>query len=210
MLLLDKLVSDSNEVYNGVIWALLYCPFSPFFILFGDVLSKGNAASKRQSLEAMEKLPEFMEKMAPRHPQAGKLYHISISLVKQARSILVDKLNQESANVDDGTTSRLISSSETDSNVCEAANEPMVSDTFAPETFTTYFSEPPMPIDTTDSNFWTPDSLSSENAINESMALGAGALPEGYQLSDMFMQSNFDWFAWDSNVFGFDDKYSPF
>jgi hypothetical protein len=34
--------------------------------------------------------------------------------------------------------------------------------------------------------------------------------PHGVDLSNMLMESNFDWFAWDSNAFGFDNGYNPF
>ena len=214
--LLADLVSDSNEVYNSVIWALLYCSFTPFFVLFGDVLSKGDGTTKQLSLDAMEKLPAFMEKMSPRHSQAGKLYHISMSLVQQAKSILADKQEPEQVDdpVDAGTPSPRRARTDPLSMPAAAeapgAHGPVMSEMFDPTSFMDFFNEPVMPQTADTSNYWTPNSVQPDTAYPDPSACISGTLPQDMDLSDMFMQSNFDWFAWDSNAFGFDNSYRPF
>lgn len=95
LLLLNDLVSDTNEVFNGVIWILLYSPFTPFFVLFGEVLSA--AASKRsaeqmksnqRSVDAMEAMVNFLQQMGPKHPQAPKLHTVAATFVKYARTAI--------------------------------------------------------------------------------------------------------------------------
>jgi hypothetical protein len=209
--LLDGLVSDSNEVYNGVVWGLLYCPFTPFFVLFGDVLSSKDMASRKLSLEAMHCLPEFMEKMAPRHPQAAKLHRICISLVQQARSVLVDKLETGQTVPNEGANAN---AAETNVQQLDmpmiGAQESQMSEMFDPASFLTFFNEPLMSMETTASNFWTPNTTSSANEPSDSTTFDGSVWPHGVDLSNMLMESNFDWFAWDSNAFGFDNGYNPF
>jgi hypothetical protein len=216
LLLLDGLVSDSNEVYNGVVWGLLYCPFTPFFVLFGDVLSKGDADVKKHSLDAMERFPDFLRQMAPRHPQAARLHKIAVSLLETARSTLVEKLEDKQIPMDEDAAAAATQPRPQDSSIPTAGDtsqEPLISGAFDSSSFLNFFNEPPMDFYTGSSNFWTPNSMPSENAFSNATSLGDGGLPQEYQLSDMFMQSNFDWFAWDSSVFGFDDgehRYNPF
>ena len=214
--LLGGLVSDANEVYNGVIWGLLYCPFTPFFVLFGDALAKGDADSKKRSLDAMERFPEFLNKMAPRHPQAARLHKISASLLETARSTLVDKLEDKEILMDEEPDVVAPQPRPQHSSVATAedtSQEPLVSGAFDTISFLNFFNEPAMGFETGSSNFWTPNSMPSANTSSDATRLGDGGLRQEFRLSDMFMQSNFDWFAWDSSVFGLDDRqhsYNPF
>lgn len=86
--LLKNLVSDSEEVYNGVVWQLLYCPFTPFFVLFGEILSNQTSAEVPKYLEAMNQLSRFLDQMKPRHQAAAKLHQVALAFVQQARSIV--------------------------------------------------------------------------------------------------------------------------
>lgn len=214
--LLDGLVSDANEVYNGVIWALLYCPFTPFFVLFGDVLAKGKPDSKKHSLEAMERFPEFLRKMAPRHPQAARLHKISASLLDTAKSSLVDKSENKQIPTDEDADVAATLLRPQDSSVpttADSSQEPLISEAFKSSSFLNFFNETPMGLDVGISNFWTPESMPAGNATSDASRPNNGGLTQELQLSDMFMQSNFDWFAWDSSVFGVDDsqqRYNPF
>lgn len=209
-------MSDANEVYNGVIWGLLYCPFTPFFVLFGDVLSKGDAEAKKQSLAAMELFPEFLRKMAPRHPQAARLHKIAASLLETAKSMLVNKSKNEEVPMNEDADVVATQVGPQDSSIptaVDTSQEALMSEAFDPSSFLNFFDEPPMDLDTGSSNFWTPGSMPYENISSDSTRFSGSGLPQEYQLSDMFMQSNFDWFAWDSSVFGFDNSqrsYNPF
>ena len=67
--LLENMVSDSEEPYNGMVWQLLCGPFTPFLTLFGEILSigKGESEEKKEALAAMEQLPVFLGKMSLRN-----------------------------------------------------------------------------------------------------------------------------------------------
>ena len=75
--ILEHLISDSEEVYNGVVWALLYCPFTPCMVLLSDVINGSSEKSRTSSLEAISKLPPFLEQMTSHHPLAGRLLPVS-------------------------------------------------------------------------------------------------------------------------------------
>ena len=216
MNLLHGLVSDSNEVYNGVIWALLYCPFTPFFVLFGDVLSRGDDTSKKLSLEAMRCLPDFMEKMASRNPQAVKLHKISNSLVQQAESAMRNRSEgTRITNLEDAKSTALDTQPQ-QPKVPTAEfgrHNSQMFDMFDSHAFMHFFNSPLMPDQSTEgtiATFWTPDSTSSEFEVEGSNAFSSGLPAQDVDLSNIFMQSDFDWFAWDSNVFGIDDTWNPF
>nr|POF12724.1 putative transcriptional regulatory protein c11d3.07c [Quercus suber] len=101
--LLEQLISDSEEPYNGIVWHLVCSPFTPFFNLFGEILSNGQGGSKgnKEAFAAMELLPVFLEKMSVRNSLAAKLKSIATVFVQHARSVIyrqkVDAENQYAA-----------------------------------------------------------------------------------------------------------------
>ena len=88
--LLENMVSDSEEPYNGMVWHFLCGPFTPFLDLFGELLSngKGDAKENKETLAAMKQLPVFLKKMSPRNPLAAKLERIATVLVQHANSVI--------------------------------------------------------------------------------------------------------------------------
>lgn len=88
--LLDHMVSDSEESFNGIVWHLVCSPFTPFFHLFGEILSngQGEANGNKEALAAMERLPTFLAKMSVRNSLAAKLKRIALVFVQHARSII--------------------------------------------------------------------------------------------------------------------------
>nr|POF26369.1 putative transcriptional regulatory protein c11d3.07c [Quercus suber] len=91
--LLEQLVSDSEEPYNGIVWHLVCSPFTPFFNLFGFMLSNGQGDSKgnKEAFAAMEQLPAFLEKMSVRNSLAAKLNHKEDnSMVAESNLVLPD------------------------------------------------------------------------------------------------------------------------
>jgi hypothetical protein len=86
--LLKYLVSDSEEVYNGIVWQLVCCPFTPFLALFGQILdNKGDARRDNvEALAAMKELPVFLEAMGRRNTLAAKLTDVARIFVKHAES----------------------------------------------------------------------------------------------------------------------------
>lgn len=87
---LRDLVSDSEEVYNGIVWQLVCCPFTPFLSLFGEILA--NKGPKQdadwEALAAMQELPAFLKKMGVRNSLAAKLEHIAVVIVRHAESVV--------------------------------------------------------------------------------------------------------------------------
>jgi hypothetical protein len=86
--LLKYLVSDSEEVYNGIVWQLVCCPFTPFLALFGQILDNKGAVRRDnvEALEAMKELPVFLEAMGRRNTLAAKLTDVARIFVKHAES----------------------------------------------------------------------------------------------------------------------------
>ncbi|KAK5116123.1 hypothetical protein LTR62_008449 [Meristemomyces frigidus] len=98
--LLAEYDPNFDDPFNGigVLWQLLYVPFTPFFVLFGRIVSdcKQHPERCRQALQAMERLPAFLKVMSGRLQQAGKLEPIAITFIDHARSLL-DKRNRLSS-----------------------------------------------------------------------------------------------------------------
>ncbi|OQE37661.1 hypothetical protein PENCOP_c009G02782 [Penicillium coprophilum] len=62
---LSTMVSNWSSVYNGVVWQLLYCPFTPFFVVFGNIIhSDGTQASTiTQDLNLLSATVEYFAAM---------------------------------------------------------------------------------------------------------------------------------------------------
>lgn len=88
--LLRHLVSDSEEVYNGIVWQLVCCPFTPFLTLFDDLLADKEAAhaDRLAALTAMRELPVFLKKMGLRNSLARKLEGVAAAIVQHAESVV--------------------------------------------------------------------------------------------------------------------------
>jgi hypothetical protein len=88
--LLRDLVSDSEEVYNGIVWQLVCCPFTPFLVLFGEILANKGPKQEAdwQALAAMQELPAFLRKMGVRNTLAAKLERIAVVIVRHAESVV--------------------------------------------------------------------------------------------------------------------------
>ena len=88
--LLEDMVSDSEESYNGIVWHLVCSPFTAFLALFGEILSNNERGSEehRDALIAMEKLPVFLRNMGFRNSLAAKLERTATVLVQHARTVV--------------------------------------------------------------------------------------------------------------------------
>ncbi|KAL7794120.1 fungal-specific transcription factor domain-containing protein [Trichoderma afarasin] len=80
IMILPDLVSNSIHVYNGLVWQLLYYPFTPFFILFGHIMDNPSAPSTPQDLELLQKTATYFNSMK----QFGSLPAVSSKLEKTA------------------------------------------------------------------------------------------------------------------------------
>ncbi|KAJ9605085.1 hypothetical protein H2200_010475 [Cladophialophora chaetospira] len=88
--LLEHMVSESGELYNGIDWQLLCGSFTPFLELFGEIVSNGKGGSQetQDALAAMEQLPVFLGKMSSRNSLAAKLERIAVVFVQHAKSLM--------------------------------------------------------------------------------------------------------------------------
>jgi hypothetical protein len=84
--LLGDMVSDSQEPFNGIIWHLICCPFTPFLILFSEILS--GHSDNELLLDAVEQFPIFLGKMGLRNSLALKLERVATVLFKHAQSVI--------------------------------------------------------------------------------------------------------------------------
>ncbi|TKA80584.1 hypothetical protein B0A55_02902 [Friedmanniomyces simplex] len=91
--LLKDLNAGAEEPYIGVTWQMLYFPWAPFLVLFGQIMSSDQRArtmekEKEQALEAMEQLPAYFRDMGLRYCEANKLERMAAATVQRARSVL--------------------------------------------------------------------------------------------------------------------------
>ncbi|KAK5683080.1 hypothetical protein LTS10_004610 [Elasticomyces elasticus] len=91
-LLKELVCTSAYEPYIGVDWQMLYLPWAPFLVLFGNILASGgekiDRKKKEQALEVMEELPVYLRAMSVRHRSATKLESMASGTVQRARSIL--------------------------------------------------------------------------------------------------------------------------
>ncbi|KAM6476984.1 hypothetical protein HDV62DRAFT_383773 [Trichoderma sp. SZMC 28011] len=80
IMILPDLVSNSIHVYNGLVWQLLYYPFTPFFTLFGHITDYPSAPSTSQDLELLQKTATYFNSMK----QFGSLPAVSSKLERTA------------------------------------------------------------------------------------------------------------------------------
>ncbi|KAL7918398.1 fungal-specific transcription factor domain-containing protein [Trichoderma austrokoningii] len=78
--LLPGLVSNSTHVYNGLVWQLLYYPFTPFFTIFGHVINHPSSPTANQDLELLNQTAAYFNSMK----QLGSLSEASSKLERTA------------------------------------------------------------------------------------------------------------------------------
>ncbi|KAK6436406.1 hypothetical protein LTR95_007403 [Oleoguttula sp. CCFEE 5521] len=88
--ILPALVSDSEEVYNGIIWMMVCSPFTAFLTLFGEVVSGSTTESTDHgaAVEAMAILPVFLKAMGVRNSLAAKLENVATTLLAHAKKVM--------------------------------------------------------------------------------------------------------------------------
>ncbi|KAJ6190261.1 Transcription factor [Penicillium mononematosum] len=62
---LSFMVSNWSSVYNGVVWQLLYCPFTPFFVIFGNIVNNDSPqiATVEQDLSLLSATVDYFVAM---------------------------------------------------------------------------------------------------------------------------------------------------
>lgn len=74
---LKRLVSTSSQVYNGIVWELLYYPFTPFFVLFSNIIRAPSAASTTGDVKLLYATQSYLSEMTSRGMMAANLEKIS-------------------------------------------------------------------------------------------------------------------------------------
>ena len=81
---------ESKEPYHPIIWQLICCPFTPFLILFCEILSTGrqNSGENSEALAAMERLPSYLKEISSRNSFAAGLEETVKVFVQHARCVI--------------------------------------------------------------------------------------------------------------------------
>ncbi len=82
----------SEEPYHPIIWQLICCPFTPFLILFCEILSTGKQKSRenQEALAAMERFPDYLKGISSRNSFAAGLEETARVFVRHARCVVDD------------------------------------------------------------------------------------------------------------------------
>lgn len=239
--ILGQLLGEISEVYSYITWVcltldragpntsvpydlptdctpllklILYCPFTPFFVLFGDLLSSRGSSSVQRSLAAMESMCNFLSRMVPHHPQAAKIHPIAVTFVNYAKSA-ISKSKDDTAqpnglsslmehppvtdkqNVDDPT----IKQPELQNQQSVHLNQPARAPQTSTQPLADVFNDPSIQDLSMDPEFWLPSSRPFTGAEMPEQTM-AGAMNDRTMDIDaygFFADSNFDWLSWDPN-----------
>ncbi|KAF2673406.1 hypothetical protein BT63DRAFT_451449 [Microthyrium microscopicum] len=84
--ILPLLVSTSEQVYNGIIWQLLYYPFNPFFVLFGNIIHAPLSEHIRQDVQLLRSTVSYYNEMSTTDfslaKKLGDVAHVFASLAE--------------------------------------------------------------------------------------------------------------------------------
>jgi hypothetical protein len=97
--LLESLVSNSTAVYNGISWQLLYYPFTPFFVLFGKIVSDPHSKDTFDDLQLLRKTVMFYLRMHNNHKSASKLENTAETFTRHAEGYVRYSMRKKSVQV---------------------------------------------------------------------------------------------------------------
>ncbi|CZR64472.1 uncharacterized protein PAC_14370 [Phialocephala subalpina] len=84
--LLEQLVSSSRQVFNGIIWQLLYQPFTPYFVLFSNIVSHPTSPTCFKDIQYLHQVVLYFLQMNKNHPSAAKLEKIADTFTRLAEA----------------------------------------------------------------------------------------------------------------------------
>ncbi|KIW92345.1 uncharacterized protein Z519_07329 [Cladophialophora bantiana CBS 173.52] len=84
--LLKRLVAHSEEVFNGIIWQQLYSPFTPFFVLFGEVITNPTSKTSVEDLKVLRQTVLYFLEFQKYHTSAVKLERVAETFTKIAEA----------------------------------------------------------------------------------------------------------------------------
>ncbi|ESZ91147.1 hypothetical protein SBOR_8481 [Sclerotinia borealis F-4128] len=94
--MLEKLVQNSNEVFNGILWQLLYYPFMPYFVLFCNIIADPHSPKCFEDLQLLRKVVYFFLRMHTQHRSARKLEQIAETFTRLAESFVRGSIHRKS------------------------------------------------------------------------------------------------------------------
>ncbi|OAL18340.1 hypothetical protein AYO22_10756 [Fonsecaea multimorphosa] len=97
ILLLKGLVAHSEEVFNGIVWQQLYCPFTPFFVLFGEVITNPTAKTSVEDLQLLRQTVLYFLEFQKYHASAVKLEKVAETFTKIAEAYVRHIFRKQSA-----------------------------------------------------------------------------------------------------------------
>ncbi|TAQ85767.1 hypothetical protein B7494_g5913 [Chlorociboria aeruginascens] len=84
--LLDRLVSNSNEVFNGIVWQLLYSPFMPYFVVFTNIISDPHSSQCFDDLKLLRQVVLYFLQMDGNHKSACKMERVAETFISLAKA----------------------------------------------------------------------------------------------------------------------------
>ncbi|OAP63977.1 hypothetical protein AYL99_03204 [Fonsecaea erecta] len=84
--LLKGLVAHSEEVFNGIVWQQLYYPFTPFFVLFGEVITNPTGKTTVEDLQLLRQTVLYFLEFQKYHTSAVKLEKVAETFTKIAEA----------------------------------------------------------------------------------------------------------------------------
>lgn len=189
---LDKLVSTSAQVYNGVVWQLLYYPFTPFFALFGNIIRAPLATSVSSDINHLWATKIYFAKMTSSGNMAGKLEKISevfcslarMYVEESGRKVKVQKQPPIQQDYMSGIQTPALSDN-------DGIRIQMPNDEFETNEFLSWLSTASL---NQQDMLGVPDTYGDLNTVNPADVFGS--LMTGG--SNRPLEYDFDWFSWDS------------
>ncbi|KAI9738847.1 MAG: hypothetical protein M1834_008354 [Cirrosporium novae-zelandiae] len=187
--LLSKLVSTTEQVYNGLVWQLLYYPFTPFFVLFGKIVSNPHLPDTAQDLGLLQDAVRYFVDMRDNYPDAVKLEQVASSFAR-----LAEKQVLRSTEASNQCCSPSRSQNELSGHAITSLRDSLtfdfgdiVTDTSLLDFFTWPIFQPSVQTDTI---------MSETFDIPQQSMTNTNQVPDG-QLWDRPWDYGFDWLSWD-------------
>ncbi|KAJ9615225.1 hypothetical protein H2200_001299 [Cladophialophora chaetospira] len=95
--LLKGLVAHSEEVFNSTVWQQLYMPFTPFFVLFGEVITNPTSRTNVDDLQLLRQTVLYFLEFQRYHASAVKLEKVAETFTKIAEAYVRHVFRKQSS-----------------------------------------------------------------------------------------------------------------
>ncbi|KAH8594957.1 hypothetical protein B0O99DRAFT_167894 [Bisporella sp. PMI_857] len=93
--LLDKLVSDTTQIYSGIVWQLLYQPFMPYFVIFAKIISDPRADDCFVNLKLLQQVVLYFLRIHNNHQSAKRLEKVAETFTRLAEAYVRHSIQQQ-------------------------------------------------------------------------------------------------------------------